>query len=161
MSQPSLRRRTLRIVLPILVLSATLAACSGDGPVEPDPAVQPFVGEWDGIRMVVTNKANPDQNPDLIGDGLAEFFVDIQPSSQYTAQLTVLGRRNTEFGRVEVRGDQLILHRESPAPPSTTTATYRLSADGDSLFLDGDTEFDFNLDGQPEPARAEIDLLRR
>ena len=31
----------------------------------------------------------------------------------------------------------------------------------DRLILDGDTEFDFNLDGTSEPATAHFDLRRR
>jgi hypothetical protein len=138
-------------------LVMVLSSCGGDT-VAPDTSLDAVVGSWDAIKMVVVNKANPTTAPDLIKLGVT-FFVDVQPSGQYTAILTSFGVPSTEFGRIEVRDDQLTFHREQPGPARSDIGTYRVSAD--TLFLAGDTEFDFNLDGLAEPARLLTDFKKR
>jgi hypothetical protein len=149
-----MRRQLLRL---LVVGSALLSACGGDS-LEADPSVAFLVAEWQAVRMVVTNLANPTIAPDLIRNG-ATFFLDIQPSGQYTAILTAFGQPATEFGRIEVSGQQILFHREQPSPRRTDVAEFRLV--GDTLFLAGTTDFDFNLDGRTEPARLQTDLVRR
>jgi hypothetical protein len=140
-----------------LLTSGALAGCGSES-VGNDPSVAFLVAEWDAVRMVVVNLANPTIAPDLIANG-ATFYLDVQPSGRYTAILTVAGQPATEFGRVEVVGNQVLFHREQPGPSRTDAADYRVS--GDTLFLTGPTDFDFNLDGQTEAARLETELLRR
>jgi hypothetical protein len=108
--------------------------------------------------MIAVNNANPSIVVDLIRSG-ATFFLDIQPSGQYTAILTAFGQPSTEFGHIEVAGQQILFHREQPGPGRTDAADYRLV--GDTLFLTGPTDFDFNLDGQTEPAQLRTDLVKR
>ena len=142
----------------LLALStAIVAACGGDS-TGPDDSINALVGSWDAIKMVVVNKANPSVAPDLTKLGVT-FYVNIQPSGQYTAILTSFGQPATEFGRVEVINDQLTLHREQPGPARSDTGTFRISRD--TLYLAGDTEFDFNFDGLNEPARLLTDFKRR
>ena len=107
--------------------------------------------------MVLTNKANPDVAPDLIQEG-AQFDLNVQPSGQYTAILTYLQQASTEIGFISVSGSTVILERNFPSA-QTSTAVYRFS--GGQLILDGDSEFDFNLDGTAEPAEAHIVLDKR
>ena|SRR5688572_9791096 len=135
----------------------TIAACGDDG-TGPDDSIDALIGSWDAIKMVVVNKANPSIAPDLTKLGVT-FFVDIQPSGQYTAILTSFGQPTTEFGRVEVANNQLTLHREQPGPARSDVGTYRISRD--TLYLEGDTEFDFNFDGVAEPARLLTDFKKR
>ncbi len=132
--------------------------CGGsDGPTEvPDPALAPFVGSWTALAMVVTSVANPDVSPDLIQEG-ATFDLNVQPSGQYTASLIFLQQVSTEIGFVSVSGSTVTLKRDFPTK-STSTATYRFQ--GSLLILDGASEFDFNLDGEPEAATAHIELQR-
>lgn len=135
------------------------AACGGgDDPlnVEPDPALAPFVGNWTALAMVVTSVANPDVSPDLIEEG-ATFSLNIQASGQYTANLIFLQQVSTEIGFISVSGSTVTLKREFPTR-STSTATYEFQ--GNLLILDGPTEFDFNLDGEPEDALGHIELQR-
>ena len=146
----------LRASLVITCLIA-LTACGGDS-LEADPSIAPLVAEWRAVRMVVTNPANPSIAPDLIRNG-ATFYLDVQPSGLYTAILTAFGQPSTEFGRIEIAGQQVLFHRQQPGPARTDVADYRLARD--TLFLTGSTEFDFNLDGQSEPARLQTDLVKR
>jgi len=139
----------------ILTLWA-LASCGSDG-LEPDPALAPFVGDWDATKLVLTSVANPDMHPDLIALG-ATFKLNVQPSGQYTAILIYAEQAATEIGTVSVAGNTLTLHRDFPSA-STSAAVYALT--GNRLTLDGDSEFDFNLDGTSEAALAHFELSRR
>lgn len=139
-------------------LALLVAACGGDDILEPDPALAPFLGDWDGTSLVLTSVANPDVHPDLIELG-ATFALNVQPSGQYTAILLFAGQSQTEIGQLEVSGSTLTLRRDFPSS-STSTATYSFP-NSDRLVLDGDSEFDFNLDGTPEPARVHMEFDRR
>lgn len=137
-----------------------LSSCGGSSdPVVADPAVAPFVGDWNATALVVTSVANPDVHPDLIALG-ATFSINVQPSGQYTAILIYAGQPNTQIGQVSVSGSRITLHPEVPPGEPDATSTYSFP-DADHLVLDGETEFDFNLDGTPEPALAHIELARK
>lgn len=151
--------RLPRLLAAAAVIAAT--ACGGDGGTGPggngtDPALAPFVGDWRANAMVLTNKANPSVAPDLVQEG-AEFTINVQPSGQYTAILLYMQSSSTEIGYLSVSGNTVILDRTFPSP-STSSASYQFS--GGQLILDGDSEFDFNLDGTPEPAQAHIVLVK-
>lgn len=139
-----------------VVAAWVLAGCGGTGTTDVDPAVAPFVGDWAATKLVLTSVANPDVSPDLIELG-AEFKLNVQPSGQYTAILIYAQQTSTEIGTLSVAGNTVTLSRDFPSP-STTTGVYTLS--GNSLTLDGDTEFDFNLDGTPEPATVHFSLVK-
>lgn len=143
----------------MVLLAAFLAtSCSGDKATAPDSAVTPFVGDWTAESMVLTNKANPDVHPDLIAVG-ATFTIDVQESGQYTAILLYASQASTEIGTLDVSGQTVTLHQTFPSP-STTAAVFSFQGE-DHLTLDGDSEFDFNLDGTAEPALAHIVLVRK
>jgi hypothetical protein len=144
--------------LPGIILLLLMVASCADDSIEADPSVAFMVAEWRAVRMIVINLANPTIAPDLIRNG-ATFYLDVQPSGWYTAILTAFGQPSTEFGRIEVAGQQILFHRQQPAPVRTDAADFRLS--GDTLFLTGATDFDFNLDGQTEPAQLRTDLVKR
>ncbi len=139
-----------------LVSALVLAAC-GEESVGPDPDVAPLVGNWDATSLVLTSVANPQVRPDLVALG-ASFRLNIQPSGQYTAILIYAQQSSTEIGTLSVSGNTLTMTRDFPSR-STSAALFSLS--GDRLTLDGDSEFDFNLDGTPEPALAHFELTRR
>ena len=58
---------------------------------------------------------------------------------------------------VTVSGNTLTMKRTYPSP-STSAAVFSVS--GSVMTLDGDSEFDFNLDGTPEPALAHFELTK-
>lgn len=135
-----------------------VAACGGEDPLGPDAALEPFVGDWKATSLVLTNIANPSVAPDLVELG-ATFTINIQPSGAYTAILIFQEQSQTEIGQVSVSGSNITLQREFPSP-ETTAGVYEFS-DADHLTIDGDTEFDFNLDGTPEPALVHFELERQ
>lgn len=145
-----------RGVMVVLALAAT--ACSGNKSTQPDSAVAPFVGDWSATTLVLTDKANPDVHPDLISLG-ATFTINVQESGQYTAILIYASQASTAIGTLEISGNTMTQHQTFPTSQSTAGV---FSFQGNDQFtLDGDSEFDFNLDGTLDPALAHIVLVRK
>jgi hypothetical protein len=136
---------------------AFLAACSSGDVTAPNPSVADFVGDWNGVSLVLTSQSDPTISPDLIALG-ATFSLNVQKSGEYTAILLYSGGASTEIGKVEVSGQSVTLDRTYPSK-STTSGVY--STQGDHLILDGETQFDFNLDGTAEPALVHFDLVKK
>ncbi len=143
----------------IIVLAVGLFSCGGDDPLEADPSLAPFVGDWSATSLVLASPVAPDLSVDLIELG-SSFDLNIQPSGHYTAILVFAGQAQTEIGQISLSGSSaVILDRQFPTP-SRDISTFVFEGP-DRLILDGDTEFDFNLDGTTEPALAHFDLQRR
>jgi len=146
-------KKTCRVAVVVCVVSAS-AACGTDS-IGPDPALEPFVGLWDGVVFTVTGDAPPNTVADLLS--LGSFWISVEPSGQYTATLEWLGGF-AEIGQLSVQGTSSLTLDPTTGPPAPST--YRFATQ-DSLILDGATEFDFNLDGTDEPAQAHMELVRR
>ncbi len=141
----------------VLALGLLVAGCSEDA-VAPADEVAALVGDWEATSLIVTNVANPAIAPDLIELG-ASFTLNVQPSGQYTAILVVALQSSTEIGQIRVSGPNVTLQPTFPPGQSATSGTFSLN--NGVLTIDGNTEFDFNLDGTPEPARAHFELVRK
>lgn len=140
-----------------VVLSALMSACGGDSTgVTTDPAVAPFVGDWEASEFRVTSADNPDASFDVTDGG--SFTINIQPSGQYTAILSFpqLPTPVVELGQLAVIGSSV---RLSPVGGTPATSSYRFEG-ADRVVLEGPTQFDFNNDGTPDPADAVIALDR-
>lgn len=132
------------------------AACGGDDGTSVDPDLQALAGDWNATELVLTSVANPEVAPDLIQLG-ADFSLNVQPSGQYTAILIYAGNSATAIGTIRLSGDVLTMAQTFP-DTLTTSGTYELT--GDVLILDANTEFDFNLDGEDEPALGHFRFVR-
>ena len=136
-----------------------IGACGGDGLVDPPidgtDDVAPFVGRWDAEVFTVTSLADTSIVADLMENG--SFVINVQPSGNYTATLTFGGIPLVETGTLSVQGDFIVLR---PDGGSSATSAYEFIGE-DYLLLDGPTEFDFNVDGDLDPARAHIELQRQ
>jgi len=141
-----------------LLALMVLSGCGGSDPVQVDSGVAAFVGDWVADALVVTSVANPDIHPDLIAIG-ASFTLNVQDSGQYTAILIYAGQAQTEIGTVEVSGRTVTLKRDFPSR-ATSSSTFSFQG-SDQFAMDGDTQFDFNLDGQAEAARAHVEFHRK
>ena len=144
----------------LLWCAAVLGACgedSSNGGTEPDPAVAPFVGDWNATDFTVTSAANAQLVEDLINLG-ATFDLNVQPSGRYTATLVFVGQPSVEIGDLLVSGNTVTLMRSVPSP-QTAVSTFTFVG-ADVLILDGPTDYDFNSDGVPEDATAHIELER-
>ncbi len=120
----------------------------GSDPTEPDLNPDFMVGDWLADSLVMTSGANPEVMADLTALG-AVFTLSVQPSGRYTAILEGFGQSSSEFGRLTVDGPEVVLMPESPPGPDSRAVWERV---GDTVILEGDSDFDFNLDGTTEPA---------
>ena len=152
------RRAAAWTLLRMFALVLVVGSCGGETAVGPDEDLDFLVGDWDATRFVVQSKANPEVAPDLIGGLGAQFFMNVQPSGQYTATLVFQASPIIEIGLLEVDGNDVIFHVNVPSP-ATNRSRYTLFAGG--MTLEGDTEFAFIPGGQPEAAFATIDLKKR
>jgi hypothetical protein len=142
-----------------LICSVVLVtACAPADEIGPNASLALLVGDWDAARFTVTSKANPTVNAELVRDLGASFSLNVQPSGQYTAILTYQGTPLTEIGILETDGPEVVFNVSFPAVDRTRS---RFAVTASTLVLDGDTEFDFTLDGKGDPATAHIELRRR
>jgi hypothetical protein len=150
---PSIHRLLSSVALSLFLL--LFVGCSDDstGPRE----LKPLVGVWEATELVMTNQANPSVSVDLIEEG-ATFVLSIISNGQYSASLTAFGQSTAELGIVDVSGNDVTITPTQPEGPPLV-ATW--SIQGENLVLDGESEFDFNLDGTREPSFAHIVLKPR
>lgn len=154
------RRRRPRHLIPaaaLLLVALTTSACLKNESVAPNPAVASFVGDWSAASLVLTEQADTTVSHDLIALG-ATFTLNVQPSGAYTAILLYSGQADTEIGQIDVSGQSVTLNSTYPSK-TTTTGVYAFA--GDTLTIDGTTEFDFNLDGTLEPALVHFELVKK
>ena len=135
----------LLIVMGVLTLGAI--GCQGD-PTGPDFNPDFMVGNWLAESLVMTSVANPEVVADLTALG-AVFTLSVQPSGRYTAILEGFGQSSSESGKLTVDGAFVVLMPEAPPGPESQALWERV---GDTVILEGESDFDFNLDGTTEPA---------
>lgn len=116
------------------------------------------MGDWSADVLVVSNAADPDESLDLLEGGSA-FRINVQPSGQYTATLTVFGSPVTEIGSLTVQGTVLTFYREFPSADTATATLTQLSPD--RVRLVGATTFDFEPVGSPDEAFLLTELVRQ
>jgi hypothetical protein len=131
-----------------------LGCGSGNGVV--DPALEPLVGSWEATTFTVRHR-DEDITADVLASG-ASFQLVIEGSGRYTATLRAFQVDNVEKGTLTVSGSSITFRPREPEPRDPVTSAWTL--DGGVLTLDGPTDFDFNLDGTPEPALAHIEFRR-
>lgn len=155
---PSIPRFFRIYLLFIVIGSGILLSCGGDGDSGTNPVLERMEGRWEASEFRVTAKANASQTFELVEAG-GQFLLDIQASGRYAATLTLGGQGGTESGRIEIQGSRFTQYPENP-PGDPVSGTWSMP-DDDTLILDGDTEFDFDFDGEEEPATGHIELFRR
>lgn len=151
--------RSSRISRAAALLLAVLPLGCGDaaGP-EAREGVEFLVGTWEAAVLQATSVADPGRNEDLIAAG-ATFIINVQPSGQYTATLTVFGFPVTEIGTLQVQGSALTLYREFPTPDTATATLTQLSQD--RIRLLGETTFAFDPATGAEDATLLTELVRQ
>jgi hypothetical protein len=152
-----MRRRWMNRVVTLLAVVFSYG-CGDSDPSGPDPLVAPFVGDWSATALVLTSPLADLISVDIIEIG-STFDLNVQPSGAYTAILVFAGGGSVEIGTIEVTATTITLHRDFPNN-QTAVSTYQFIGD-DMLILDGETEFDFNLDGIQDQAIAHFELARK
>lgn len=137
-------RRSVRsaFVAGLFVIS-TAAGCDDNAVLPPDPSVEPLVGQWDAIQLVLTPADGGGSPVDVLATG-ATFFLDIQPSGIYTAYLTLDGSTSTEIGLLDVGPTRIVMEAQYPSP-GTSSGSYELQ--DNRLTIEGQTETALGLPG--------------
>jgi hypothetical protein len=152
--RPRSRRSHLLALAGILVATAC-----GNDPLGPQDDLAFLVGDWEAVRFLITPLELPNQSFDLVAEG-ATFKLNVQPSGQYTARLTVPGLgASPELGTITVEGDELIFNRTVPGPPTESRATFVLLGP-DRLVFAGPSELSLSGDGSPDPVTVEVEIQR-
>lgn len=154
MLQPS---RFLRAALafPALALLALAPGCDDGNPTA--PGIAPLIGTWNATSALFTNRANPSQSVDVVRQLKAVITLDIRGDGRATLTLIAFGQIQTQSGSARVEGDTLILKADDPTRPEDRFA-YQLQ--GNTLTLQGRSEWDFNQSGVPLPADLRLVLVR-
>ncbi len=154
-----------RVAVGVLA-AAAIGACGGSTtelPTDP-PEIEPFVGTWDAEVFRVRSDADTTIVADLIDIG-GDFTLNVQPSGQYTAQLSFTATDSlgiqpfVEIGEMSVT-EGFVTLRPTVPPGSPASSAFTFVRE-DFLRLEGPTEFDFNLDEEPDPAQLLAELQRR
>lgn len=136
----------------------TVLACSDDNGVSPNPDIAFMVGDWEAVTFTIVPEGGG-EGLDLIAEGGA-FTLNVQPSGQYTAILTIPGvpPPPPELGMLSVEGDELLFHRTTP-PQVTSRTTYERLGDGHVQFS-GPSQVDLDGNGTPEIITLDVEIVR-
>lgn len=154
-----LRSRRLSSLAPAVALLAFAATGCSDatGPRDLE-GVAFLVGTWQADSLVATAVADANRTENLLAGG-ASFSINVQPSGQYTATLTVFGFPSTEIGRLTLEGTSLTLYREFPSADTASATLTQLGPDRVRLL--GATTFQFSPTIGPEEASLLAEMVRQ
>ncbi len=138
-------RRRLLVGGGLVVIGAV--GCGNDS-TGPDLNPSFMVGDWLADSVVVTSEADPAVVVNLTALGLV-FTLLVEPSGRYTSITSGFGFPGSEIGDLTVDGIHVVFMPRSP-PGEDLLAVWELV--GDSVILESETEFDFDLDGTNEAA---------
>lgn len=156
--------RVARKALPLLFLGAFLFAACGDDDDGTGPdgvTVADLAGSWTATQLQFTSTEGLG-SVDIIQDLGGSFVLQIQSDGSFTADVNVPQMGSFELpGSVTISGSTLTVDFAQDVPPfNDFSADFTLS--GNQLTLDvSDADFDFNQDGQEDPATATVILQRQ
>ncbi len=137
--------RRLLVVIGLVVIGAI--GCGNDS-TGPDLRPSFMVGDWLADSVVVTAVADPAVLVDLTALGLV-FTLSVEPSGRYTSISSGFGLPGSVVGSLTVDGIHVVFMPRSP-PGEDLLAVWELV--GESVILESESEFDFDLDGTTEAA---------
>jgi hypothetical protein len=138
-----------------LLLGLQLVACGRDATGPDTPSLADIAGRWRANKIEYTNKADPSERADLAQLG-ARLVATFAASGDVTLVLTVLGQQEVVHGTASVVNNQLVIRDALSGAVESLNPTL----DGSTLTLRADASFDFDLDGQEEPATLLIVMTR-
>lgn len=145
-----------------IALAILLLAC-GDGDIT-NPTLGDLAGNYTASRFQFTSKANATVRIDLIQFG-GSFQVNIASNGQFSGILRTFDPATfqtvdfTVAGIMTIQGNDKLAADFTAGPFSDRTFSFALSGSALTL-LDDNASFDFDRDGQNEPAELLI-VLRR
>ncbi len=142
--------------LGVALFVAVAVGCSSDSTTGPASASD-FVGDWLASSWVLTSVANTSQSADFIALGMALSITFTETTYSGTVNMDG-GAVDTFTGTYTISGSQLIL--DEVGETELDTMTYTLT--GNTMTLTGgDDEFDFDDDGQEDPATFTMVLAKQ
>lgn len=135
-------------------LALSLACGDGGG----GPSRDKFAGTWDATKLEFTNTANTSEKVDIIALG-GTYVIELASSGSYSAVLTPPGGApEVTTGTWSASAD--IFKLKETGTSGDMQFDYNLS--GNTLTVSGaNTDFDFDGDDVPEPARLSAVLVRQ
>ena len=122
------------------------------------PSVADLEGTWDGTRFLFISMPSEADSVDVLGDG-GRLTLIIDDDGSYALAVAQPDELPAlENGTVFIDEGRLILISDSPMD-DPMVFDFELVAD--TLFLEGNSEYDFDDDGTDDPARIEAELERQ
>ena len=147
----------------VALLCALVAAC--DGPTGPDdspgnddaaPTLSDIVGTWVATRLQFTSQADASVSDDPIQRG-GMATLTISADQRWTYVRTLPGKpTETTTGSLRFERGFLVIEEDGFEP-----VDWLYQKDDDLMTLEGESEHDFDDDGEPEPAHANYTFERR
>jgi hypothetical protein len=148
------------LTIPLMVLVSLFAlGCEDDSTGLDRFGLEDFEGTSEATRIQFINNADPSQRVDLISEGgNLSLRIDREGRFVETSFNPRTGVTETRTGTAEVQGGNLVLNDDAGGEPRV----FSLTRSRDNLFTLSRTNdrFDFDNDGELEPATFEVDLLR-
>ncbi len=120
-------------------------------------SVGQLVGTWEGTKLLFISTPSQTDTVDVLADG-GSLALTIEDDGSYSLGIALPDELPAvETGTLFIDGSRLILIGDSPMDDP---AVFDFSRIADMLFLDGDGEYDFDDDGEDDPARIEAELER-
>ncbi len=144
---------TFRLFLVAVLATGLLSACGGDdNPVSGDGGVDTIAdlaGTWNAIEEIITNNANPSQKVDAVALG-QQTVLKFSSDGRFEMTISAAGGSITLKGPARIAGSKLILTLEDFF---NLEIELEFTLEGNRLTTtDRNVEFDFDGDGNDEPA---------
>jgi hypothetical protein len=144
-----------RTYLTLAAIGVVSAACGGGAS---SPSTQSFAGTWSASKYELVSTSSPTTALNLAAQG-ASATLALHADNTFRTTLTLPGQPDeVGTGTWSASSDVLTLRQDAPFQ-STFEFNYVLS--GNKLALTGaDSEWDFNGDGAPEPAKLNVEAVK-
>ena len=168
-----MRKRWLRLALPVLVVGALTAGCGDDDDDNGDmmgPTIDDLVGTWDASSVTLSDNpalAGFGGSVDLVGTlgSTVTLVINADGSFTFTATMTAISPDITLTGTFEITGDGTADISTDPVEPGDTplNATFTLSGDNLSINVPEAELLDLNQDmviDEQDAVTLDADLSR-
>ena len=120
-------------------------------------SVGELAGTWEGTKLLFISSPGATDTVDVLAEGGA-LALTIGDDGSYSLGIALPDELPAlETGTLLIDGSRLILISDSPLIDPVVFVFSRI---GNTLFLDGDGEYDFDDDGEDDPADIEAELER-
>jgi hypothetical protein len=146
--------KALRTLTAVMLATAVIG-CSDSTSVED---VADLVGTWDATSFLWTSDADASVTFELVGAG-GNFQLVIAADGSFTGSFGMGSEVEVFSGTIAISGSNIII---TDSVDADDTSTMGFSLDGNTLTMTSDDdEYDFDDDGQEDPASSLMVLQRQ